>query len=74
MVHEFHLVRPSDQDREYFCRGCGQLRLWIYTPTPLTKCRNCGSTNILIAPLGTIDKDAELKRLRDAISQNAKQL
>ena len=31
---------------EYFCHGCGQLRLWLRSENPPTGCTHCGSEAI----------------------------
>jgi DNA-directed RNA polymerase subunit RPC12/RpoP len=51
---------------EYFCFNCGQLRLYLTVfevyDKP-TKCRNCGSYNIKVGEINTLNKE-ELKKER----------
>ena len=44
---------------EYFCNGCGQMRLSF---VDIDSCGNCGSGMIIKGDPGTLDKD-ELKRV-----------
>ena len=41
---------------EYFCKVCGQLRLRFKKETPTT-CGNCGSTDLIVATVGELDKE-----------------
>ncbi len=38
-------VNQSEHDCEYFCRNCGQLRLWL-KGFKVTNCGACDSTDI----------------------------
>ena len=40
---------------EYFCNGCGQLRLALWHRPK--RCMHCGSEDINIAAAGTLDKE-----------------
>ena len=45
---------------EYFCKSCLQLRLSFREDN--THCRNCGSPEIIIGKVGTLDKPALIKK------------
>lgn len=51
---------------EYFCFNCGHLRLYLTASEvddrPI-KCRNCGSHNIKVGEINTLNKE-ELKKER----------
>ena len=43
---------------EYFCKGCRQLRLAFLN---VVKCDNCGSTELIHAKVGRLNKEALLR-------------
>ncbi len=45
---------------EYFCFGCGHLRLTYVANNSI--CRNCGSKNIITGKIGELDKDVLKKQ------------
>ncbi len=53
------IIIPSKSE-EYFCYGCLQLRLCIGKRATLCEC--CGSIDIKIAAVGSLDRNEELKR------------
>jgi len=42
---------------EYFCNGCGQLRLSFDKDRDPLKCGNCGSMKLVIGEIEGLDKD-----------------
>lgn len=53
------LIVVNGDSLEYFCNNCYQLRLSV--DGDVDKCLNCGSTNLVIAKVGFLDKEALLK-------------
>ncbi len=54
--------------REYFCKGCKQLRLWT-RPGEVSVCGNCGAgASMLVVRLPGELTDAEVERLREGES------
>ena len=53
-MRQDHLVCIEDAD-EYICHNCGQLRFNL-TGKPVTKCGNCGGTNLEIGEINTLQK------------------
>lgn len=51
----------SGTPTEYFCCTCRQLRLSLIADK--TKCKNCGSKDIICGPVGTLDKEALIRKL-----------
>ena len=49
---------------EYFCFDCGQLRLSLTEDK--SKCKNCGSTNIITGEVGELDKQKLKKEYNEA--------
>jgi hypothetical protein len=56
-MSEYVVVVGMEPTFEYFCRDCRQLRLSFID---LDTCGNCGSSDIVKGPVGTLDK-AKLK-------------
>ena len=46
---------------EYFCTRCRQLRLSCIADK--TRCGLCGNKDIIIGPVGSLDKDALIRKL-----------
>ena len=45
---------------EYFCKACMQLRLSLNADK--THCLNCGSEDLIVGEVGTLDKQALIKQ------------
>jgi len=61
VVEYIAIVKPNTKEGikmkipyEYFCNGCGQLRLKL---NHTDNCGNCGSSNIVKGKMGKLDKD-----------------
>ncbi len=54
------IISLPGKNEEYFCYGCLQLRLSIGKRTTLCEC--CGSIDIKIGAIGSLDRNEELKR------------
>lgn len=56
------LIPVRDPDFEYFCNGCGQLRLFVVgeKKRSFNGCGNCGSLDVVKGQPGELDK-IELK-------------
>lgn len=48
---------------EYFCNGCGQLRLSIDDFDGI--CKHCGSTDVITGAVNSLDKEALKKGYED---------
>jgi len=46
---------------EYFCCRCRQLRLSLATDK--TRCGFCGNRDLIVGPIGTLDKAALIRKL-----------
>ena len=46
---------------EYFCCRCRQLRLSCITDK--TACKNCGNKDLITGPVGSLDKEALIRKL-----------
>lgn len=53
-MSDFELYIISGMPTEYFCCSCKQLRLSCRQDK--TKCGNCGSKDIIVGRIGTLDK------------------
>ncbi len=46
---------------EYFCTRCRQLRISCITDK--TRCRFCGNKDLITGPVGSLDKEALIRKL-----------
>jgi len=46
---------------EYFCCRCRQLRLSCIADK--TTCKNCGNKDLIVGPVGSLDKEALIRKL-----------
>ncbi len=46
---------------EYFCLHCRQLRLSLHKDK--SRCQHCGNMDLITGPVGSIDKDAQIRKL-----------
>lgn len=46
---------------EYFCMHCRQLRLSLVKDK--SRCQNCGNMDLVVGPVGSLDKDALIRKL-----------
>lgn len=53
-MNKFIIVKNP---HEYLCLHCGQLRLSLTGEKSTIKCKNCGSTNIIIGEVNSLNKD-----------------
>ena len=47
---------------EYFCCSCKQLRLSLDGAS--LKCGNCGQKDLVTGPIGTLDKEALIRKVK----------
>ena len=57
------LVINVSKSKEYFCNGCGQLRLSVGCNPE--KCNNCNGTDLIIGDLNSLNKDALKKEFKE---------
>ena len=64
VMAKYRFDNLDEESLEYFCNGCGQLRLALkHRPT---RCLNCMSTNLVVGAVGTLDKE----KLKAAFDDN----
>jgi hypothetical protein len=51
------IVIEAEHDCEYFCRNCGQLRLWL-KGVKVTNCTACSSANIVTGEINSTELTA----------------
>ena len=50
-------IVTGEDDFEYWCRQCRQLRLWL-KGKPFSGCGNCGNADVVKGDPGTLDRES----------------
>ncbi|KKL53177.1 hypothetical protein LCGC14_2278010 [marine sediment metagenome] len=60
-LRNVHFWGKSGPATEYFCTRCRQLRLSCIADK--SRCRFCGNKDLIIGPVGSLDKEALIRKL-----------